>query len=177
MGSYKDAIIQPLPNKGNNKKNNVVNEEINDEKAKMEKKVDAYIKMLYEDPSLERRKDTLNHFNELNGDYKSDTYAKIYEIYIKFKDDESKKDLMQIRILNIIEKAYKNQVKEIIQKENEKLCLANGHTWDKEWTKTNSGWVKKCSVCNKKKTKTIDPYKALEEQQNNKGPQRKKRRF
>lgn len=177
MGSYKDAILPGLPSRGNKNKQNLINEVKDDEKSKVEIIVDEYIKMLKEDLALERRKETLDHLAELKDNYKNDTYAKIYEIYIKFINDESKKDLMQIRIFTIIEKAYKNQVKEEVQKENERICLENGHTWEEKWTKTNNGWEKKCLTCNKRKTSSIDPNKIIDDTKDIKGTQRKKRRF
>lgn len=177
MASYKDAIIEPgLPNKNNKNKENKV-EKKGTQKSEVEIVIDSYLDMLREDESFKRNEETLNHANMLIGNYKNDCYKKMYEIYLKYINFEDKKDLMQIQILKTIENNYKKQIRELAQKENEKICQINGHDWDKKWVKTANGWARKCLVCNKKQTSSIDPNKIIKkEEEENKGSQRKRRK-
>ncbi len=52
----------------------------------------------------------------------------------------------------------------------------NGHTWEENWTKTNSGWARKCLMCGKRQTTIIDPNEIIAKTEENKGVSRKRGR-
>ncbi len=171
MSTYKEW-------KQNAKNNdNIIKKEAKKEKTEVEIIVDNYLEMLKEDPALLKgRKTTFEHFDALDEIYKGVVYKKIYEVYLKYINDERKKDAMQVRIFTIIESTYNNYMKDLLQKEKQQKCQENGHTWEENWTKTNSGWARKCLMCGKRQTTIIDPNEIIAKTEENKGVSRKRGR-